>query len=90
MAWEAERAAQDHARSSRVGNPPHQGQSYYTNNGESYSDKEDINPTFVTPTPHQRVNVQTPPYRSSSPNNQNAIFGSVGCTRIQVAAVATI
>ncbi|GAA0167918.1 hypothetical protein LIER_22752 [Lithospermum erythrorhizon] len=58
--WEVKRAAQDHPLSSHAGNLSHQGHSHYTDNGDSYRDTEEKNPTFVTPIPHQRVNVQAP------------------------------
>ncbi|GAA0151565.1 hypothetical protein LIER_37307 [Lithospermum erythrorhizon] len=40
MSWEAERATQDHTRSSRVGNPSHQGYSRYTDNESSIETKK--------------------------------------------------
>ncbi|GAA0156693.1 hypothetical protein LIER_14123 [Lithospermum erythrorhizon] len=60
MGWEAERVAQDHARSSHAGNPSHHGYSHYTDKEESYSDIEARNTTYVAPIPHQKVHIQVP------------------------------
>ncbi|GAA0163027.1 hypothetical protein LIER_18999 [Lithospermum erythrorhizon] len=59
MAWEAEQAAQDHARFSRERNPSQHGYLRYTDNEESYSNEEARN-ISVAPTPQRREQPQTP------------------------------
>ncbi|GAA0173215.1 hypothetical protein LIER_26877 [Lithospermum erythrorhizon] len=57
MVWEAEWAAQDQARFSRVGNPSQHVYSRYTDMEESYSNEEARNPS-VAPIPQQKKQPQ--------------------------------